>query len=200
MMRNTLPIQNVAYATGGEPAVEPLSLADAKLHLRVDITDDDDLITALIKAARRNVEAFLGKTLITSTYEWRIPRFETVMWIPNPPLQSVSSIVYTDNDDTEQTLSTAIYGVDTQMLQGNVHLANDQEWPTGLSGIPYPIAITYVAGYGDAATDVPDDIIHAIRLKIGDYYEHREAQLELTTTVNPAVDSLLWPHRVLENY
>jgi uncharacterized phiE125 gp8 family phage protein len=199
-MNEPLPIQNTAYASGGAPAVEPLSLTDAKLHLRVDISDDDDLITALIKAARRQVEALTGRTLITSTFEWRIPRFENVFYVPRPPLQSVSSIVYTDDDSTDQTLSTSIYGVHTQMFEGCIYLENEQEWPTDLSDIPFPITVTYVAGYGDAASNVPEDFIHAMRLMIGDWYEHREANLEVSTSVNPAVDALLWAHRCVENY
>lgn len=158
------------------PAIEPLTLATAKNHLRVDLSDDDTLITTLITVARRVAERSTNRALITQTWElvrdyW--PRVDYIE-LPRSPLQSVTSVIYTDTADAQHTLDTSIYLVDTDHEPGRVALKFAQIWPTTVLQTRNGIRIRFVAGYGGDASDVPGDITQAMLLLIGHWYENRE--------------------------
>jgi len=158
------------------PAVEPVSLTDIKLHLRVTSTADNDLITSLIQAARQWCEDYENRAYITQTITAKMDRFCNEIEIPKPRLQSVTSIKYIDVDGTEQTLDSSYYDVDIYSEPGRITLAYNQSWP-GIRGDINGIEIIYVAGYGDAATDVPAKTVAAIKLLVAHLYENREASL-----------------------
>lgn len=177
------------------PAVEPISLAEAKLHLRVDIDDDDSYISALITAARQAAEATTNRAFITQTWDLFADRFTALdrIMVPLPPLQSVTGIYYTPYGGVETTLTIAHYSVDTSSDPGRVVLNFGYCWP-GSTLIPVNgMRMRFVAGYGAAGSNVPQSIRQAMLLMIGHYYENREA-----TGKPVAVDSLLWPYRVME--
>ena len=89
------------------PAGEPLTLAEAKPHLRVDLNDDDALITALISAAREQVEFLTGQRLITQTWELELAAGERCMLEGLLPIQSLSSTSpYTLDGRWPPTLTT----------------------------------------------------------------------------------------------
>lgn len=184
------------------PAVEPVSLAEAKEHLRVDISDDDDLIEGYITAAREYMEGATRRAFITQT--WRLsldawPQSDEIQ-IPKPPLQSICSIVYYDADGISTTWDAANYIVDTDSEPGRVALAYGQFWP-GVTLRPInAIQITYTAGYGDAASDVPQWVKQAIKLLIGHWYENRETVIVgagiVSRQIELAIESLIWMDRV----
>ncbi len=182
------------------PASEPVTLAEAKIHLRVDITDDDDYITSLILTARITVELSVWRSLISQTWRYSLdswPEGNEIL-LSNPPLQSVSGIVYFLSDGSSPTWAASNYLVDTDSEPGRVVLAYGVNWPGGTLRPLNPIQITYIAGYGDAATDVLAIYRQAMLLLIGHWYENREPVL--TTGAVPkelplAVQSLLWLDR-----
>jgi uncharacterized phiE125 gp8 family phage protein len=182
------------------PSTEPLSTAEAKLHLRVDIDDDDTIIARLITAARRKVEQYTRHALITQTWRMNMsgwPEDGDAFKVPLPPLQSVSSIKYKDTDGDESTWDSGEYIVDTDPTPGKVVLAHGESWPSTALYPTSPIAVTFVAGFGDASTDVPEDILAAMLLLIGHLYENREATVGVgNIQVLPlGVQSLLWDYR-----
>lgn len=182
------------------PAAEPITLAEAKAHLRVDITDDDSLITALITAARQHVEVITRRQLITATWDLTLdtwPDGDTIL-VPLPPLQSVTSITYKDSAGTVYTLPTIDYIVDTAEEPGRVVLAYGKTWPSTTLYPAGAITVRFTAGYGAAAA-VPQAIKQALLLMIGHWYENREAVAGGTVQreVPFAVEALLWPYRVL---
>lgn len=181
------------------PAIEPVTLTEAKEHLRVDIEDDDSLILTYIAAARRNVESWLHRALINQTFTLKLDEFPSVIRLPRPPLSSVTSIQYIDDDGVEQTVSSSVYTVDTDSTPGLVYEAYDQDWPSDLRGIANQITVTYVAGFGADAADVPETIRAGILMLAADLYEHREARMDSPVAVqeNPTVERLLWPERFL---
>lgn len=172
------------------PSTEPVSRTEAKNHLRVDTTANDSLIDALITAAREYVEMTTGRSLITQTWKFYLDQFplsELLFheWysylgiranriiLPRPPLQSVSSIEYVDSNGNTQTLSSSEYRVDTVSEPPRITEAQDTSWPF-TDNVTNAVTITYVAGYGNNASDVPQPIRQAILLLIGAWYEHRE--------------------------
>ena len=110
------------------PAAEPLSSAEAKLHLRVDHTSDDTLITALIVAAREHVENYLGGSLVQQTravYLSSWPYFP--FRLPCGPVQSIDSVKYTDSDGVEHTVSEDLYYLSPG---GELCIEPFESWPT----------------------------------------------------------------------
>ena len=158
------------------PANEPAALADVKLHLRVDGAADDAYIMALITAVRETVEDETRRALITQTWDLVMDRFPpgNEIKVPFPPLQSVTSIKYTDDSEVENTMPAADYIVDVDSLPGRIVLKSSARWPNASLRAAAGVRIQFVAGYGDAAADVPKKIIQAMYLMIGHYYEHRE--------------------------
>ena len=180
------------------PTIEPVTLAEMKLHLRVDEIDEDTLIESLITAARESAETFTWRQFITATYELTLDTFPGVIYLPRPILQSVTSITYVDSDSAEQTVDEDTYVVKTDSVIGEVYPAYGESWPT-CRGFTDDITVTFKDGYGDAASDVPDSLKAAIRLFVGHLYENREATVvgTIVATLPLAVESLLWNNRVV---
>lgn len=179
-------------------AITPVSLAEAKLHLRVDTSADDALITAAIQAATDHVESYLSAALITRTSAisfrgWPLPG--RALDLLRPPLQSVTSIVYVDQNGDNQTLASTVYDVDTKSVRGLVTLADGQSWPS-LGAVPNPITVTYVHGYGATVGTVPQPIKSAILLVLGDLYRDREAGSAgvAINKISTTVEMLLTPY------
>ena len=188
---------SVTRATG--PAVEPLTVAEAKLHLRVDISDDDAYIGTLITAAREWVEAYLDRTLITTQLILRAAEFPTEeLELPRPPMVASGTatavvITYTLADTTTATLSTALYRVDRTSTPGNVAPIINGTWPSDVIEDANAVAVTYWAGYGPTSASVPATIRHACLMLIGHWYDRRSAVLTGTISkpLEFAVESLL---------
>ncbi len=159
------------------PAKEPIEGPDAKAQLRVDIGDDDALITAYIKAARIIVEQKSLHALITQTWKYFLDAWPDAAFIeiPLPPLQSVSSITYKLENGSVETLATSVYLVDTDSTPGRVILKPNQQWPSDSLYPGNPISFTFVCGFGDTGANVDDRAIQAVKLLVGHFYEHREA-------------------------
>src|SRR3954453_3340738 len=149
--RSTMSLQLIT-----PPAVEPVTVDDAKLHLKVDTTDDDALITRLITAARARAEWQTGRALNTQAWIlWRDcwPQCRLIE-IPLPPLQSVSSVTVYAPDGSATVLEPASYQVDAGSAPARLTLKSMVSAPTNLRAIN-AVAIAFSAGYGNEADDVP---------------------------------------------
>jgi len=74
------------------PAIEPITLEEAKLHLKVDSADDNTLISGLITTARELAEKETKRAFITQVWQMFFDEAPDEIEIPKPPLQSVESI------------------------------------------------------------------------------------------------------------
>jgi len=187
--------------TGSAAATEePLSLDDVKLHLRVDDDTEDELINSLITTAREYCEGFQRRAYLTQTQELWLDSFPSAGYIklPLPPLQSVTHIKYYGTDDTEYTFTSDDYFADTKSEPGRVSLGHGKTWPSTTLRPVNGVGIEYVAGYGDAASDVPEKVRQAMLLLISHWYENREA-IALTGAMPKemplSVEALLWQDR-----
>lgn len=199
------------------PTVQPITLATAKEHLRVDHTDDDDLITALIVAAVSHVDGrdgVLGRALVSQTWEIRLDEFpcgeltrERGIRVPLPPLIEVVSVKYVDSDGVLQTLSSSAYQVVAGGFgQALIVEAYGETWPSTRDE-PDAVRVQFTAGYVApvdsppvAGEGVPGAILSAIKLMIGHLYESREGVV-MDARIEPAelplgVRALLAPYRV----
>lgn len=156
-----------------EPTVEPVTLAEAKTHLRITGTDHDTLITALIVAARQYLEDVkTGRAFITQTWDLTMDSFPACILVPFPPLQSVTSLKYYDTDGTEQTWDASNYRVDIASEPGRITPAYGVVWPS-VRRQTGTITVRFVAGYGLAAA-VPENVKHLVKLLIGTWFEYPE--------------------------
>ena len=139
-------------------AALPLSLVEAKKHLRVDTSDDDAAVTAQLFAAVNSVESHIWRKLIVATLQLTLRKFPVVnnrILLPVPPLVSVDSITYTDDDDTLQTLATSAYNVVSYEDPGSIEPVYGTNWPT-IRSKPGGVTITFKAGYAAKITSVDD--------------------------------------------
>lgn len=177
------------------PASEPITLAEAKLHLRVDSTDDDTLITGLIVAARQGAEQITGRALMAQTWELALDEFKDVIRLQKAPLTSITSIKYVDTIGTLQTLGTDAYLLDDHSEPARIMPAYGTSWPSARRQ-PNAVLIRFVAGYANAAV-VPQELKQWMLLRIGMLYEQRESVAAgVTLTEVPYVDRLLDAYRI----
>lgn len=167
----------MAYKLITPPLEEPLTLLETKLHLRVDATDEDNLIHSLIIAARETCEGHTHRKFITQTWEryldhWPQKPKEYIELMPG--VQAVNWVKYFTRDGTEHIFDPAQYRVDIMSGPGRVVLMPDCSWPPDPLLPANGICVRFTCGYG-SAQDVPATIKAAMLLLIGHWFEHREA-------------------------
>lgn len=170
------------------PSTEPVTLDQAKTQVRVGAseTDFDADLTRLIGAARAHVESYCGVRLGTQAIEMKCEAFTDFSRLPVAPVQSVTSIAYTDADGASQTLGTGVYELRIDGLNSSIILKNEQSWPEIQSGSL--ITVTVSAGYAT----VPAEIIDAMLLYIAQRFDNRSNDKQENWT---AFDALLSNHR-----
>lgn len=177
-------------------SVLPVTLAEAKAHLRVDVTDDDTLITAMIMAAAELAEQHTGRAIMTQTWELTLDAFPDALELTRTPVQSITSIIYADSTGTNQTLSGSAYALDTADDYGHAYVvpAYGTSWPDTRDQVN-AVAVRYLAGYASAAA-VPESIKSWIKLAVGSMYTNRES----TVVGSGAVLSLGFADSLLDRY
>ena len=190
----------VTPATTDPVTTDPVTLTEAKQHLRLDSNDEDAYVTALISAATQWAQMFLGRQLVTATYDLCLrdwPDGDHID-VPIPPLQSVASVKYTDSAGVERTMSATDYHVDAASFVGRIVLAYGERWPSGTLRTSNPIVVRFTCGYG-AAGAVPAAMKQAILLVTGTLYAKRETIVvgHIVQQVPFAAEALLTPYRVM---
>lgn len=190
-----------------------------KNWLRVDFPDDDALISSLITSARIFVEQFINRQLITATYKYTtdaFPPYDLSIWLirqprpylpqtrqfqgsgggtiklPRAPLQAITLIQYIDAATGNQlTLDPSMYLVDNTTEPGRVSPSYGNVWPTTRWQLG-AVQITFTAGYGSAAVNVPPTLVTCIQMIVASWYDNREMiQQAKTAPVPMAVKSQL---------
>jgi uncharacterized phiE125 gp8 family phage protein len=161
-----------------QPVVEPVTLAEAKVHCRVDISEDDAYLAALITAARQYVEIIARPRLALLEQTWRYvadhwPDGDTLELRPYP-LRSVTSVSYTDIDGVTATVPSTDYLVDTSSEPGRLRLKRSASWPGATLAELNGLRVEFVAGYGATPGSVPVPLKQVILLLVGHWYETRE--------------------------
>lgn len=205
------------------PAAEPVSRAEAKLHLKVETTEEDSLIDALIVAARQACEAVTGLALITQT--WRLfldgfPGNEEVWWdgardgarsanraealvIPRPPLIAIVHVKVYDQNDAATVMEASDYQVDSASRPGRVLLRDHAQWPAVSLRPANGVEIEFQAGFGASANAVPAQLRQGILQHVAHLYAHRGDQLDRdgraveTVALPLPVSALYRPYRLL---
>ena len=194
-------MQYLSLSRQTAPAVEPVTVAEAKAHLRVDTSDDDTYIGTLVTAAREWVEAYLDRTLVNTQWRLRLERFpidsQYPIDLPRPPVVSSGTatavtITYTADTGGTATLSTAQFRVQRFETPGRVTTVYGGTWPAGMEDND-AVVVTWWAGYGATGASVPAAIRHAILLLVGFWFENRSTVVvgSISKPLEFAVESLL---------
>ena len=175
-----------SLTTETAPAVEPVSVSEAKQHLRVDIDDDDTYIGSLITAARKYAEEYLDRALVSQQLTMRLDTFPYEFELPRPPMATSGTLTATaityaldpgsasTATPTTTTLSSTSYRVDRDDTPGKIRTVYNGTWPSHLTD-PNAVTVSWWAGYGSAGSDVPQAIRHAILMHVAHLYESRQA-------------------------
>lgn len=186
------------------PAKEPVDLATMKQHLRLDITDDDALLTNILLSARRQVEKFTARRLITQTWDYYLDRYpiEDTMVMPLAPVITINTIETTDNQLNVTTFDPSNYFVDNISDQTRIVLRLGKIWPVVAYGLKKvnAIRINFDVGYGTDPAVVPQELLEAIKMLAAHFYQHREETEDKAPARIPlGVRYLLAPYRLFEN-
>lgn len=179
-----------------QPTVEPVSLAEAKLHCKVECTDDDDLIGALITAAREQAEHRCGRTIPRCQWRLTLDRFPDQIRLPMPTVVQVLTLQYRAADGQLLTADSAGYTLDAASHVANwLYPAAGYAWPDTWCQ-PNGVVVTYEAGF--APDQVPQTLRQWMLLAVGLWYRHREAVMDTRSVELPGgfLEGLLDPWRV----
>ncbi|MDH4981297.1 head-tail connector protein [Hyphomicrobium sp. D-2] len=188
----------MALVLTSAPALEPVTVSEAKAHLRVDGTAEDTLIGSLILTSRLHIEAALGLALITQGWRLKLDRWpkDGAVELPLGPVQAVTDVRVLDGAGVAQTVPPESYVADVASSPARIV-------PRGAWPVPGQrtngIEIDFSAGFGAAAGNVPAPVRQALLLLVAHWYEHRDP-IEVgskTTAIPAAVSNLLMPYRAV---
>lgn len=185
--------QRPVLVTG--PAADLLSIDEVKAHLRVDHPDEDRLIASLMAVAvgcLDGIDGILGRALVTQTWRARYSGFPETREIrlPLAPVQSVTSVTYLDQSGAAQTLSAAAYALRDDDRGSYLAIDPDATVPATAHN-DHAVTVTFVAGYGNAPSDVPEPIRVAALMHISALYARRDG----VGAEMRAYDALIAPYR-----
>lgn len=181
------------------PTEDPLGIEEVKVHLRIDDSEENELIRSLIKAATGWAQDYCWSQFVTAT--WQVKQddfFCTKIPLHPNPVSAVTALSYVDSGGSTQTLSENTDWVsDLNSWPNVIYPAYDKQWPT-TRGYENDVTITVTAGYG-AQSAVPVAIKQALLLLVANWYEHRTAagcdMGEIPFGVKPLLDN--YSYRVL---
>lgn len=162
----------------------PVTLAEAKAHLGVDIANDDEMITSFIGAATQEAEHIMQRAVMPQTWQltldsfqpnqryWLAARGSRSIALDRPPVTAITSIQYVDTSGVTQTLDPSAYRLLKHEYRAAVVPVFGLEWPSTRQQAD-AVQITFSAGYADASS-VPELIKTWIKLRVGTLYENRE--------------------------
>lgn len=177
------------------PSVEPVTVSEAKSHLRVDISTDDTLITGMIVTAREWVEDYIDRALVTQQFVMRLDFFPPEIELPRPPMATTGTatavtITYTTGESgATATLASTQYRVDRDSTPGVIRNNYNGSWPSHLLD-ENSVTVTWWAGYG-AAASVPQRVKSAILMCVNELYEKR-GDAQMPEAAKRLLDTVAW--------
>lgn len=178
-----------------DPAIEPVTLDEVKVQCRVDHNEDDAYLTTLITVAREWCEEYVKRAFIEQTWEcgYECWPCDGVFELVRPNTLDVESFIYRDADDTEVEIDESNFIVEDGASPAEVKIKCSFSRPMLQRDRLYPITITFLAGYGGTAAEVPAKIRQAILMFVHHLYDNRIPVIQgtIVTKVPLSVESLL---------
>ena len=177
-------------------AVNPLfTTAQAKAHLKVDVSDDDTIIDNIVLAATQSCEIFTNQFFIDTVVTQYSDTWSDFYTLYKSPVDSITHVKYYDSNDSQQTLASSNYILGHYSKPARIGVAVGGTLPN-LSDRINAVEVKYTVGYGTASTDVPEGIRQAVLLTIGNFYQNRESVI----TGRTATELPLSSQYLLEQY
>ena len=175
----------------------PVSLAEAKMHLRVDAADEDGLIAGLIAAATAHLDGWagvLGRCLCEQTWRQDFDRFARVLRLPLGPVASIASVTWRNAAGQVATVAGANYLLRHDAAGSYLRFRDDFDFPTDLHCTAAVIATSVC---GTSPEDTPAPIKAAMLLLVGHWYRKREDVVTgtIATQLPASVSALIAPYR-----
>lgn len=179
------------------PALEPVTLSEAKAYLRLDTADEDALVTRLVAAARHAAERATGRALITQSWRLTLDRWpgSRVIELPLPPLESVDGVTLIDDADVETPWPATNTVADLAAEPGRLALRDGVAPPLPGRDIG-GLAVDFTAGYGAQPTDVPEALRQAMIRLAAHWFEHRDGWQAGRGVLPGDIEALFAPYRV----
>ena len=184
-----------------QPAVEPVSLAEAKAHCRIDTDTDDAYVASLIRAAREYCAAYCDETFVHTQYVMTLDSFPVEIELPRPPMASAAAVTavtvtYKMADQATVTLNASQYRVDRDSTPGVLRTTYNGSWPSHLMDYN-AVTVTWWGGKGADGSGVEQRIRNAILWLVGYWYERRMAadgisMSEIPFGAKALLDSAKW--------
>ncbi len=217
---NSLRRNNISNTHGlqltVDSAVEIITIAEAKIYIRVDGSDEDSLITDMIKMARLKIESYTSRAFINQTFDYFIDMFPSnfrrepwwdgtrtgrsdhhlfnqsdFLKLPKSPVTSITSISTFAADNTETTFDASNFRLDNASVPARIVLNDNAVWPSDLRDTQ-AVKIVFVAGYGATAADVPALVKQATYSLVAHYYENRgDMGGEIPTNIKELLNPLI---------
>lgn len=154
-------------------AGEPLDLAAARAWLRLTDVSEDAIVTELIIASRRRIEAMIGRTLINTSFLLTLDGFPCGgIRLPRSPLISLDSISYTDIGEAPATIGNPVLATHADGTT-SAFPPLSSSWPATFPGSE--VEVSFTAGLAADAESVPEDIRLALKMLLADAFEHRQS-------------------------
>jgi uncharacterized phiE125 gp8 family phage protein len=178
-------VYGLSTTTG--PAEEPISLARAKAHLRVDHDAEDEGIAGWIVAARQLTESHTGRRWIEQELrltlaDWpceELGRAYGAIPLPVAPVISVEAVKYYATGGTLTTLAADLWQTWLDHAPPLVAPAPSTVWPTVQVDRLAAVQVEFTAGYGGESA-VPEQAKAAMLLCLAYWYENRGDGMDLT--------------------
>jgi uncharacterized phiE125 gp8 family phage protein len=160
------------------PAVNPIiALSELKAHLYIVGDADDTELTNKMNEVKNLAESFTNRFFLNTVAEYALDSFPIELreiWIPKPPLVSVSKVEYYDTSGVLQEMDLSDFYVDTRSTLGRLVLKSGKSFPITETDRPNAVIITFTAGYGANTSDLPLDLKSALKLLIANNWENRQ--------------------------
>lgn len=172
-----------------------ITLTEAKAHLRVDGTDEDDLITALIETAIVQAGQWTNRTFLAGTFKTQFDYFDSKVTLDVVPMDVTSIVVkYRDSDNVEQVLSADEYFVRDPGIDDYAVIDFNGTMPN-VYNKPNSVSVEFSAGYAA----VPAPVKSAVLMQVATLYENRQSEVvgTIVTEISNGAKQLLFPYRLL---
>ena len=181
------------------PVVEPISLPEAKAHLRIDGSDSDNEIVSMIAAARAQLENVTRRRFVQQTWDYTLPRFPSGdIYLPTQPVSSITSVNYVNGSGVSTPFTD--FTLISDGPRSRVVPDYNVSWPTTREH-GNAVTVRFVTGYEpstdspqDLTKNIPADIKSAMKIIISDMYENRESWTPLQMNELPGLLTLYSPY------